>query len=43
MVKGRIAHMLYMERFVVKPLTVRLIRGHDVLLDTTHDLHRLKG
>ena len=43
MVKRRIAHMLSMERFVVKPLTVRLIQGHDVLLDTTHDLYRLKG
>ena len=29
-----------MERFEVKPLTLRLIGGHDVLLDTSHDLLR---
>ena len=27
-----------MERFAVRPLTLRSIGGHDVLLDTTHDL-----
>ena len=32
-----------MEGFVVKPLTLRLIRGHDVLLDTAHDLIKVKG
>ena len=30
--------MLSMEGFVVKLMTLRLIEGHDVLLDTTHDL-----
>ena len=27
-----------MEGLIVKPLTLRSIGGHDVLLDTTHDL-----
>ena len=36
--KKRIARYLSMEGFVVKPLTLRSIGGHDVLLDTTHDL-----
>ena len=26
------------EGFVVRPLTLRSIKGHDVLLDTAHDL-----
>ena len=30
--------MLSMEGFAVKQLTLRLIRGHDVFLDTAHDL-----
>ena len=28
---------LSMEGFAVRPLTLRSIEGHDVLLDTTHD------
>ena len=32
-----------MEKFVVKPLTLRSIGGHDVLLDTAHDLLKLKS
>ena len=31
-------NILHMERFAVKPLTLRSIGGHDVLLDTTHEL-----
>ena len=31
-------HMLSREGFVVRPLILRLIGGHDVLLDTAHDL-----
>ena len=27
-----------MEGFAIKPLTLRSIRGHDVLLDTVYDL-----
>ena len=27
-----------MEGLTVKPLTLRSIRGHDILLDATHDL-----
>ena len=30
--------MLSMERLVVKPLTLRSIEGHNVLLDTAHNL-----
>ena len=37
MVKGCIGQMLSMKRFSVKPLTLWSIRGHDVLLNTTHD------
>ena len=29
---------LSMEGFAVRPLTLRSIGGHDVLLDTAHDL-----
>ena len=43
MVKGRIARMLSMERFVVKPLTLRSIGGHDVWLDTAYDLLKING
>ena len=43
MVKGRIARILPMERFLVKPLTLRLFGDHDVLLDTVHDLLGLKS
>ena len=32
-----------MEKFVVKPFTLRSIGGHDVLLDTAHDLLKLKS
>ena len=38
LVKGRIARYLSMEGFEVRPLTLRSIGGHDVFLDTTHDL-----
>ena len=38
MVKRRIAWILSMERFAVKPLNLRLIKGHDVLLDIAHNL-----
>ena len=37
LVKGRIVQMLSMEGFEVRPMTLRPIRGHDVLLDTAHD------
>ena len=30
--------ILHMERFAVKPLTLYLFGGHDMLLDTAHDL-----
>ena len=43
LVKGQIEQMLSMEGFVVRPLTLRSIRGHDVLLDTTHDLLGING
>ena len=36
--KGRIARYLSMEEYVVRPLTLRSIEGHDVLLDASHDL-----
>ena len=32
--------MLHMEGFVVKPLIIRSIGDHDVLLDIAHDLFR---
>ena len=35
--------ILSMERFVVKPLTLRSIGGHDALLDTAFDLLKIKG
>ena len=38
MVKGRITRYLSMEGFPVRLLTLRSIRGHDVLLNTAHDL-----
>ena len=38
LVKGRIARYLSMEELAVRPLTLRSIRGHDVLLDTAQDL-----
>ena len=31
-------NILHMERFAVKPSTLQLFGGHDVLLDTVHDL-----
>ena len=36
--KGRIVQYLSMEGFAVRPLTLRSIKGHDVFLDTAHDL-----
>ena len=36
--KGQIALYLSMKGFVVRLLTLRSIGGHDVLLDTAHDL-----
>ena len=36
--KGRIARYLSMEGLVIRPLTLWSIRGHDVLLDTAHNL-----
>ena len=36
-------NILHMERFVVKPLIPLSIGGHDVLLDTSHDLLESKG
>ena len=38
MMKGRIARYLSMEGFTVRPLTLQSIGGHDVLLDTAHDM-----
>ena len=32
-----------MEGFVIKPLTLQSIGGHDVLLDIVHDLLEVKG
>ena len=32
-----------MEKLVVKPLALWSIEGHDVLLDTAHDLLKLKN
>ena len=43
MVKGKNALILSMERLVVKSLTFQSIGGHDVLLDTVHDLLVFKG
>ena len=42
---GRIEvhNILHMERFVIKLLILRSIRGHDVWLDTTHDLLKING
>ena len=37
LVKERIVQMLSMEGFEVRPMALRQIRGHDVLLDTAHD------
>ena len=36
-------NILHMERFSVQPLTLRSIGGHDVLLDTAHELLESKG
>ena len=36
--KGRIVWYLSMEGFAIIVLILRSIRGHDVLLDTAHDL-----
>ena len=36
--KGQIARYLSMEGFAIRPLTLWYIGGHDVLLDTAHDL-----
>ena len=36
-------NLLHMEKFAIKPLTFRLIEGHDMLLDTAHDLLESKG
>ena len=35
--------MLFMERFSIKPLTFSVNWGHDVLLDTAHDLFGFKS
>ena len=32
-----------MEGFAVRPLTLQLIKGHDVLLDTAHELLGING
>ena len=36
--KGRIVWYLSMKGYAAKPLTLRSIGGHDVLLDASHDL-----
>ena len=38
LVNGRIAWYLSMEGLTIKLLTLKSIGGHDVLIDTTHDL-----
>ena len=38
LVKGQITWKLSMEGLVVRPLTLRSIGGHDVLLDVANDL-----
>ena len=38
LVKGKIARYLSMEGLAIKPLTLRSIGGHDVLLNAAHDL-----
>ena len=35
--KGRAVQKFPMEGILVRPMTLRSIRGHDVLLDTAHD------
>ena len=36
-------NILHMKRYVVKPLTHLENWGHDVLLDTAHDLLKING